>query len=1482
MRGSTNLKDVIAKSKSVNATGHAFIEFNANQYVNYDFIGIYSGMTPTTYTIDGATGRPAGSYFSARYIARPDVSKLDPESDIITYAMVDEEDVRYPELFPLEHIFKPNRPSPGIVKLSSDAGGLGIQTWPGPHIPTKANTHRYYPATSQSPFKYWRSANVSSGGQIDKASPFIHYSKEIWVNSVKVTVQTYNAIPSVFKLQYLPSIQAGATWTDIYTNTDGVFPASGELQLYYNGASWSTTPSYIDNLSAQTLSVSNRSSSGTVRTLTVGAHRITSGQSVIVSGVSSNYNGKQTVTGITGTTITYTAAGVLNESTASSGSVLDQANAVKVGGMRLAVSYLDSSPSALEVIELSPRLLIDVTSSTSSFDTNYNISEDDSPILIGSISSQTGSLQMIDYDNLLDFNEDTSVLYNYGSKGANVQLVSRVYGSTLGGGQEDTRVAYLYIDQWTEDSSKNISVDLMDFVRYFQDIKAPVAQWSGKTLTQIIRRLADWVGFSNIVYYKQSETASEDPVIPMFLSDGKSTIYDVLRDLAEAFQSGMFIDADNVLRIYSKEKLLYAAAAGSTQFALTYNQSGDLQPNIKEVISINEGQPVNDVRVDYKRKYLEYAAASQDEASKPAWSMQKSADHDDVWTGENQLLAASPIMQSVNGSAVQSYQVATNVVTVTCLSENMMVTGQYVLIEGIPPYFVNGVEYSINGTHLITSFTASNLSFNLTSPDTFFIPQAGSAGNYYMHFDQETGDNLPESGYVIIEDEVIRYEGKQYSVKIDGDTVYTTHWVDSPESKIALKNSMAANSRFFFTGYVKILARGLFNSIVANHDAVKDSPIGWLAKRWTANYSNATITSGFMTGQVVPVRYYENTSSNITRSANHSMIRIVGMSPSEVPSIWGSTPQDSLENSMLIYMTHDASNTIFQRAITSVRILGRSAKIPRGAYEYGSRGLDGIAGVFLDYYQDASGIHGWFLEIEINYNVNVLSGDYANMRIVQYVDNIRHVKASATAEITPDINWNNPATGDETFASMYTLELIRQPSGNQGDSSQADTVVGNLYEASGALVKSIAYTDSSPNSLGSGGIMQAGDQLISTNTKYQLAMQADGNAVEYTADGRVINFNTNTWGNPGSRLIMQTDGNLALYSVTGAPLWYLSATPGITLVAGSRLVMQDDGNLVIYGPSGQVVKYWGVDPAPPANWGIQTFAEASSPFTGVFVRGNTYADFDYFMASGRRGEVYDGERTSSADFGKSSGLYNLQHGGLVPQTWMNSRWRTMFQPISVVQNRSSEPYIYSEFGPIAHELKIQKASFGGEGVINPELVNGVASDKTGFFCPTFTSNPFSAEFIIVNASRHQISCEGLKITGIPIKSLDLTYNVDDFLSELSGSKNFQKHDFIKANLQRSKAEHGVIGFTISSDYIQSESAARSMLEYIIDFGSYQCDVVEVEVFGNPLLEPADVCSINLSPMEENGYNGTQKFIVKSAKHSYDAGFTTTLKLRRIT
>ncbi len=117
--------------------------------------------------------------------------------------------------------------------------------------------------------------------------------------------------------------------------------------------------------------------------------------------------------------------------------------------------------------------------------------------------------------------------------------------------------------------------------------------------------------------------------------------------------------------------------------------------------------------------------------------------------------------------------------------------------------------------------------------------------------------------------------------------------------------------------------------------------------------------------------------------------------------------------------------------------------------------------------------------------------------------------------------------------------------------------------------------------MNAGESLNVNEQLVSSNGRYRLIMQADGNLVGYEGNqpfwatgtnGKTVPVRTGFISLPrlANKAIMQADGNFVLYAVVNqvqVPVW-ATATNGR---GGTRLVMQNDRNVVIYNSANQAV-----------------------------------------------------------------------------------------------------------------------------------------------------------------------------------------------------------------------------------------------------------------------------------------------------------------------
>ncbi len=103
------------------------------------------------------------------------------------------------------------------------------------------------------------------------------------------------------------------------------------------------------------------------------------------------------------------------------------------------------------------------------------------------------------------------------------------------------------------------------------------------------------------------------------------------------------------------------------------------------------------------------------------------------------------------------------------------------------------------------------------------------------------------------------------------------------------------------------------------------------------------------------------------------------------------------------------------------------------------------------------------------------------------------------------------------------------------------------------------YTYYGSDRVAQGQQLPSGNFIVSSDKRYALLMQTDGNLVVYSAGYHSI-WGSGTNGNSGAHLLLQNDGNMVIYSSSGNPLWG-SNTVGQNL---AYLLIQTDGNLVAY------------------------------------------------------------------------------------------------------------------------------------------------------------------------------------------------------------------------------------------------------------------------------------------------------------------------------
>jgi hypothetical protein len=173
---------------------------------------------------------------------------------------------------------------------------------------------------------------------------------------------------------------------------------------------------------------------------------------------------------------------------------------------------------------------------------------------------------------------------------------------------------------------------------------------------------------------------------------------------------------------------------------------------------------------------------------------------------------------------------------------------------------------------------------------------------------------------------------------------------------------------------------------------------------------------------------------------------------------------------------------------------------------------------------------------------------------------------------------------------------------------------------------------------------------------------------------------------------------------------------------------------------------------------------------------------------------------------------------------------------------------------------------------------------SGYSVSGFTPTPYGAEFLIFNVTDSVLSLDSssgnyLRIQGIAFtqeSQHDLT--VDEFFKKRSTFSNpvYEGNSLINPqesknylDIKNSRTTYGTKSFSLEPKYIQSQDAAESMMNWVIDLVSKPRKSVGIKMFSNPMIQLGDIVSINF---QSDGFAeiSTSRFVVYHITYSRSA------------
>jgi len=587
-------------------------------------------------------------------------------------------------LYSLEDCFGKFRPRSGINKLRYFKDNFSHFT----NI-NMIRRPRYYMAHKDDSFKYWSSyrtedsiergiANKLINGQhfIDDASPFVVYKNVVPSNRIIVKMQT-----NVGEIDLGPFVNNAGSFSDpFYGNQNQTTPVKWKVQILKNN-NWTDIISF-NSASARRDGNPIIGSDGYVelsyglkiperyRDIFIKAEEYTTdtflpeqsvnGYAYLVKEEESDlgtyhiwineFNGYQTFTPEYGwyleesqvdrltNFVTDLTTPVSYQDTATGQTKYREFE--EISGIRVVVDTMNKVDSTLDLIELSPRLVVDISEKVESFSLTKSASDlGNSGMPVGQLLAGVGTIELFDYDLAFSSTNTNSIIKNYLTKNIQFKLYEIVID--VNGFDYYIPIKTMYSEGFPEISTndRSVSLSLRDLFFYFESKTAPQILVQEASLGYAVSMLLDSIGFSNYLF-KRIDDESE-PIIPYFFIAPDKTIAQVLNEIAISTQSAMFFDEYNNLVVMTKEYILpsnderdvdlvlYGTKDFEAEGQISNKTTNAKLANIVEVAS-QKDDVFNDGKITYSTRYIQRSVGSIRQASM--------IDQDKVWIYKPALL----------------------------------------------------------------------------------------------------------------------------------------------------------------------------------------------------------------------------------------------------------------------------------------------------------------------------------------------------------------------------------------------------------------------------------------------------------------------------------------------------------------------------------------------------------------------------------------------------------------------------------------------------------------------------------------------------------------------------------------------------------------------------------------------------------------------------------------------------------------------------
>lgn len=1127
-----------------------------------------------------------------------------------------------------------------------------------------------------------------------------------------------------------------------------------------------------------------------------------------------------------------------------------------IRGIRIVVETMNIPECTFDLIEMSPRLVVDISEKISSMSITKPLSDlGNGSIPVGNIMAAVGSIEIFDTDfsfnqnNIFDSSTNTgSIIANHIDKRIKFNFYNIV--REVNGYDYFIPMKTMYTDQIpsTSNSTGLVTISLRDLFVFLESSRAPELLMTDVSVSYAITLLLDYIGFSNYVF-RRIDTVPEI-IIPFFFVSPDQNVAQVLQQLAIASQTSIFFDEYNNLVVMSKEYLLPEDSQRDTDSYLYGQEEGDNLPNILN-LSSEEKRVYNSGNMTYTTRYLQRAISEYKQA--PYTDRYKTYGYKPVllWeaSGKEQLRSQNELPQQSQGYTLSAAPLNTDltedvpVVSNRSVINNIIDVGES--IDNISSYqgylYANGeiirydaMEYAITGA---IDAEDSNVQWITSNQE------------YQRYFSR-----LPFNGKMYPTGNLRIYSEPEYEV-LDGLTV--------------MKN-----------GAVKKHGRGQFGTTITSHDAGLNSywsddtnVAGCLQQTKdylfnTSEYINyptlSVGTAGKLDETITDISLFsaDSLATDSTRNGIIKNFRANKYYTENEVNYFDTSRVGTLQSSALVFNGPEVPEQIntgdfvsyvykelsapYKHFGTRMRIVGKiesttqKSQTPFGAFPvYDAQSLNvddpsqnvqilgGAGGIAFGLNKNTN--NGYYFEIVslTQDNIDAYIGSNKENIVSYNISNVSCTNNVVTATSSTDIKF------------VVGQSVIIQGLVDANDPTNTRTPLNGEYKITAVNIdgKTFQYQITSSPSLtttsstsGTVYISEAGVNSLANIYFYKILADEDGKAIPYKLWSGLAN-------------IITDDGKF-----TGQYRFVGEENPTVYDLAAEYIDIGDSRRFYLYINGRQVATVTDDDPLPQYN-GMALFVRGTSRcmFENVYAIGANVSQNSKVPVATPISKIWGDDEIDA-----SESLRKYAISGVIQKTYLSGIGS---------EEPPSHLLYFDEFGTIMREVAHLSVRYDRAYPALYARMMKTYNRLKGYSVSGFYAGSYGADFLVFNCQDTSINLDDttgnfLRIQGVAFtQSTTKTITVDDYYKKTSNfsdpitsssgvliSPQIQQEEYNR--IYNSRSKYGTNEFTIDSQYIQTDEAAEEIFGWVIDKISRPKILVGLNTFATFNIQLGDIVQMN--------------------------------------